>query len=151
MAGQMTPRINMRAQLVSPEKIKVTGPINWGPAGAPGVEGAALPAFGAEAPGVEPEACLPDGALLAADLPAEALPFEAAGADGEAGDDGLAAGVGDGAAADESSALGVDGLALGAAGVADCDWSADFDEAFLEPPPPEQAAPSMARVLNRAT
>jgi hypothetical protein len=36
MAGQMTPRINMRAQLVSPEKIKVTGPINWGPAGAPG-------------------------------------------------------------------------------------------------------------------
>jgi hypothetical protein len=115
------------------------------------VEGAAaLPVFGAGAPGVELLACLPVGVLLAADLLAPAALLEAAGADGEAGDEGLAglAGVAAGA---ELSALGVDGLALGAAGAADCDWSADFDEAFLEPPPPEQAAPSMARVLNRAT
>jgi hypothetical protein len=36
MAGQMTPRIDVTAQLVSAKKIKVTGPINWSPAGAPG-------------------------------------------------------------------------------------------------------------------
>src|SRR6476620_1696000 len=36
MAGQMTPRIDVTAQLVSAKKIKVTGPINWGPAAGPG-------------------------------------------------------------------------------------------------------------------
>lgn len=36
MAGQMTPRIDVTAQLVSAKKIKVTGPINWAPAGPAG-------------------------------------------------------------------------------------------------------------------
>jgi hypothetical protein len=41
MAGLMYPRINEAAQLVSAKKVKVTGPINWGP----------FPAAGAPAPG----------------------------------------------------------------------------------------------------
>lgn len=120
------------------------------------MEGAAgalpLPAEGAPGvllPGLE--------AVPAADLLAGAAEPEAVapdGEDGEAGDAGLAAGLPGVAAgaADELSALGVDGLALGADGAAAGVWSApDFDEAFLSEPPPEQAAPSMARVLNKAT
>jgi len=94
------------------------------------------------------------GPLLAADLLLGAAEPEAAGADGEAGEPGveaLAAGLLGVAAADELlSALGVDGLALGAAGAAFWVWSADFDDADLEEPP-EQAAPTMASVLNKAT
>jgi len=90
------------------------------------------------------------GVLLAADLLAGAADPDAVGAEGVAAAAGLAVGLLGVAAADEFSALGVDGLALGAAGAADCDWSADFDEADLEPPP-EQAEPSTATVLNTAT
>jgi hypothetical protein len=48
------------------------------------------------------------------------------------------------------SALGVDEPAVGAGEAAWLVSALEFDEACLDDPP-EQAAPSMARVLNRAT
>jgi len=100
-----------------------------------------------------PAACLAAGVLLAADLLAPGVEFAAvpAGADGDAGDAELAAGAPgvDGLAA-ELSALGVDEPALGAGDAAAFVSDFEFDDDCLEDPP-EQAAPSMARVLNRAT
>jgi hypothetical protein len=92
---------------------------------------------------------LPAGVLLAADLFA-GVELPAAGVDGE---DGVAAGLPGAAAAvvgvaADGSALGVDELAFGAGEAA---WVLSaFFEASLEDPP-EQAAPNMASVLNRAT
>jgi hypothetical protein len=96
-----------------------------------------------------PAACLAAGAPLAV-LPA-GVELPAAAAAGEDGVAGLAAAPASGVAgvAAELPALGVDVSAFGAGEAAWVLSAFDF-EASLEDPP-EQAVPTMARMLNRAT
>src|SRR5581483_6140577 len=93
------------------------------------------------------------GALAVAALPAAGLEFAAApAADEDAAWPLSAAGAAalDGVPADELSAPGVDEPAEGAGEAAGLVSALEFDEACLEDPP-EQAPPSKARVLIRAT
>jgi hypothetical protein len=93
------------------------------------------------------------GALLVAGLPGAELEFDAVpAADCGAWAELSAAGAAvlDGVPAGELSALGVDEPAVGAGEAAWLVSALEFDEACFDDPP-EQAPPSKARVLIRAT